>query len=263
MTPSPEQPTDVVLYEADEGVATITLARPPVNALGELVIAGLELAFDRAESDGVGAIVFASAVERFFAAGADLTLFDGLGVDGFLAYLDRLRAQIERAATGPWVSIAAIEGHALGGGLELALAVTMRVASTNARLGVPEIKLGLLPGAAGTQRLPRLIGRGPATDLLLTGRSVEGTEAHRLGLVDRLTEPGEALDVAQALAAELAAGPRHAHAAILRCIDTSAETDLDHGMAIERDEVAALFESDDGREGVAAFLAKRRPNFGR
>ena len=265
-----EEPSTVVRYArgpaaadgATGGVATITLARPPANALGEPIIEGLALAFDQAEADGVRALVLASNADRFFAAGADLTLFDGLDVDGFVAYLDRLRAQIERVATGPWLSVAAIEGMALGGGLELAMAATMRVASTTASLGVPEVKLGLLPGAAGTQRLPRLIGRGPALDLLLTGRSVDGAEGHRLGLVDRLTDPGEALTVATDLAATLAAGPGEAQAAILRCVEVASQTDLAEGLAFERGEVARLFDSPDGREGVAAFLAKRRPEFG-
>ena len=255
--------SNVVGYDFVDGVSTITLARPPANALGEPIIAGLATAFDRAEADNSGVVVIRSAVEGFFAAGADLTLFDDLDQIGFLDYLDRLRAQIERADTGPWISIAAIDGHALGGGLELALACTIRVASVEAKLGVPEVKLGLLPGAAGTQRLPKLIGRGAAIDLLLTGRSVDGAEANRLGLVDRLAEPGStASEAAGDLAASLALGPREAHQAILRCVETAARTELADGMEVERAEVAGLFDSADGREGVRAFLAKRRPVFG-
>lgn len=254
---------DVVRYEAAGGISTITLARPPANALGEPIIAGLTSAFDRAEADDSSVIVIRSDVVGFFAAGADLTLFDGLDQAGFLDYLDRLRGQIERADTGPWISIAAIEGHALGGGLELAMACTIRIASAESELGVPEVKLGLLPGAAGTQRLPRLVGRGPAVDLLLTGRSVGGAEALRLGLVDRLApEDSTASAVAADLANRLARGPRQAHQAILRCVEAASRTELVQGMEIERDEVAALFDTADGREGVSAFLEKRRPTFG-
>lgn len=256
-----EDPQQVVRYELSDGVATITLARPPANALGEPVIVGLSRAFDQAEADSVGVVVIRSEVGGFFAAGADLTLFDGLERDGFLAYLDRLRAQIERAGSGPWISIAAIDGHALGGGLELAMAASMRVASPTAKLGVPEVKLGLLPGAAGTQRLPRLIGRGPALDLLLTGRSVDGSEAYRLGLVDRLAEPGHVDADVDELARALARGPLGAHQAILRCVEGADRLDLRSGMDVERAEVATLFDSADGREGVAAFLSKRRPEF--
>ena len=250
-------------YEFADGVTTITLSRPPANALGEPIIAGLAAAFDQAEADNSAVIVITSAVSGFFAAGADLTLFDNLDQAGFLDYLDRLRAQIERAHTGPWVSIAAVDGHALGGGLELAMACTMRVASAGAKLGVPEVKLGLLPGAAGTQRLPRLVGRGDAIDLLLTGRSVGGSEALQMGLIDRLAGEGvSAVEAAGVLAASLAHGPREAYQAILDCVDAAAQSDLGTGMQFERDQVARLFESPDGREGVQAFLEKRRPSFG-
>ena len=253
----------VVGYEFADGVTTITLSRPPANALGEPIIAGLAAAFDQAEADNSAVIVITSAVSGFFAAGADLTLFDNLDQAGFLDYLDRLRAQIERAHTGPWVSIAAVDGHALGGGLELAMACTMRVASAGAKLGVPEVKLGLLPGAAGTQRLPRLVGRGDAIDLLLTGRSVGGSEALQMGLIDRLAGEGvSAVEAAGVLAASLAHGPREAYQAILDCVDAAAQSDLGPGMQFERDQVARLFESPDGREGVQAFLEKRRPSFG-
>jgi len=253
----------VVGYEFADGVTTITLSRPPANALGEPIIAGLAAAFDQAEADNSAVIVITSAVSGFFAAGADLTLFDNLDQAGFLDYLDRLRAQIERAHTGPWVSIAAVDGHALGGGLELAMACTMRVASAGAKLGVPEVKLGLLPGAAGTQRLPRLVGRGDAIDLLLTGRSVGGSEALQMGLIDRLAGEGvSAVEAAGVLAASLAHGPREAYQAILDCVDAAAQSDLGTGMQFERDQVARLFESPDGREGVQAFLEKRRPSFG-
>ena len=253
----------VVGYEFADGVTTITLSRPPANALGEPIIAGLAAAFDQAEADNSAVIVITSAVSGFFAAGADLTLFDNLDQAGFLDYLDRLRAQIERAHTGPWVSIAAVDGHALGGGLELAMACTMRVASAGAKLGVPEVKLGLLPGAAGTQRLPRLVGRGDAIDLLLTGRSVGGSEALQMGLIDRLAGEGvSAVEAAGVLAASLAHGPREACQAILDCVDAAAQSDLGTGMQFERDQVARLFESPDGREGVQAFLEKRRPSFG-
>lgn len=255
--------SNVVGYDFGDGVSTITLDRPPANALGEPVIAGLATAFDRAEAAGSSVVVIRSAVDGFFAAGADLTLFEDVDRIGFLHYLDRLRAQIERADTGPWISIAALDGHALGGGLELAMACTMRVASADAKLGVPEVKLGLLPGAAGTQRLPKLIGRGAAIDLLLSGRSIDGVEANRLGLVDRLAEPGStAAEAAKGLAESLARGPREAHQAILRCVEAAGRTDLADGMEVERAEVAGLFDSADGREGVRAFLAKRRPVFG-
>jgi enoyl-CoA hydratase len=207
-------------------------------------------------------MVVTSALPGYFVAGADLHLLDGLDPDAFLRYLDRLRRVVDRIAAAPWLSLAAIEGHALGGGLELAMACTLRVASTSARLGVPEVKLGLLPGAEGTQRLPRLVGRGPALDLLLTGRSVAGEEGLRIGLIDRLVAEGRAHDTAIDLATTLAAGPRAAHAAIVRCVEAATAVPFAEGVEVERRELAALFVSEDGREGVRAFLDKRRARFG-
>jgi enoyl-CoA hydratase/carnithine racemase len=244
------------------GVGIVTLARPPANALGDNVIAGLDAACDRADASRVGAVVLRSSVPGFFVAGADLKLLDGLDADRFLDYLDRLRAVLDRIAGAPWLSLAAIEGHALGGGLELAMACTLRVASETARLGVPEVKLGLLPGAQGTQRLPRLVGRGPALDLLLTGRSAKPDEALRIGLVDRVVAAGAAEAEALAWATTFAAGPREAHAAIVRCVDAAQDLTLADGVAVEKAELATLFSTPDGREGVRAFLEKRPARFG-
>ncbi|MPY93867.1 MAG: enoyl-CoA hydratase [Acidimicrobiia bacterium] len=255
--------SDVVAVEVgDDGVVLVTLRRPPANALGEAMIAGLGSACDRAEAVGAGAMVVRSAVAGFFAAGADLHLLDGLDRDRFVAYLGRLRAVLDRIAAAPWVSVAAIEGHALGGGLEVAMACTLRVASDRSRLGVPEVKLGLLPGAEGTQRLPRLVGRGPALDLLLTGRSAGGEEAYRIGLVDRLVPEGRADAEARAWAAAFAAGPRQAHAAIIRCVDAARDLPLEDGVEVERREIVALFDTADAGEGIRAFLEKRPPRFG-
>lgn len=248
--------------DAGGGVVRVTLQRPPANALGDAVIDGLDAACDTADAAGAGAVVVTSTVPGFFAAGADLHLLRTLDGPGFLAYLDRIRAALDRIATAPWVSIAAIDGHALGGGLELAMACTLRVASSRATLGVPEVKLGLLPGAAGTQRLPRLVGRGPALDLLLSGRSMGGEEALRTGLVDRLVAAGRADDEALTWARSFAAGPRPAHAAIVRCVDAARDLPYAEGVEVEKRELAVLFDSDDGREGIRAFLEKRPPRFG-
>jgi enoyl-CoA hydratase/carnithine racemase len=243
------------------GVVRVTLQRPPANALGEGVISGLEAACDQADAARAGAVVVTSSVPGFFAAGADLKLLRGFDRAGFLDYLDRLRAVFDRVATSPWLSVAAVDGHALGGGLELAMACTLRVASERARLGVPEVKLGLLPGAAGTQRLPRLVGRGPALDLLLSGRSMGGAEAQRVGLVDRLVADGEADAEALAWAGAFASGPRQAHAAIVRCVDAARDLPYAEGIEVEKRELAVLFDSDDGREGVRAFVEKRPPRY--
>lgn len=169
---------------------------------------------------------------------------------------------LERIAALPQLSIAAIDGFALGGGLELSMACTIRVATPRSKLGVPEIKLGLLPGAAGTQRLPRLVGRGAALDLLLTGRSADGGEAARLGLVDHLVADGEADAAAAELARHLGSGPFEALAAIVRCVDAAHDLPFAEGMAVEQDEIVRLFGTADAREGVRAFLEKRPAEFG-
>lgn len=207
-------------------------------------------------------IVVRSEVDGYFVAGADLKLLAGTDTEGFVRYLERLRGVLERLAALPQLSIAAVDGFAFGGGLELAMACTLRVATPRAKLGVPEIKLGLLPGAGGTQRLPRLIGRGPALDLLLTGRSIGGEDGARLGLVDRLAADGEANAVAADLAARFADGPAEALAATVRCADAARDLPLREGLAVERDEIVRLFTTPDAREGIRAFIEKRAPEFG-
>lgn len=250
-----------VATSVQDRIATITLGSAPANALSEELKEGLAGALDEAEAAGARVLVLTSSVPGYFAAGADLKLLGAADRSRFEQYLDGLRAVIERVAALAQLSIAVIDGHALGGGLELAMACTMRVASPRSRLGVPEIKLGLFPGAGGTQRLPRLVGRGAALDLLLTGRSVSGEEAARIGLVD-LVVGEEALHAeAMRIAASFAAGPFDALAATLRCVDAARDLSLSEGMAVERAEILNLFDSADAREGIAAFLAKRRATF--
>jgi enoyl-CoA hydratase len=178
-----------------------------------------------------------------------------------VAYGASMRAVLDRIAALDRPSVAVIEGQALGGGLELALACTLRVGSAMARLGLPEPKLGLIPGAGGTQRLPRLVGRGRALDMLLTAREVAADEAIVMGLLNRVTEPGGALDAALALAGQLAALSRPAITAILRCVDDAAELPLAEGMAREAVRVTDLLVSPEGREGLAAFIEKRPARF--
>ena len=158
----------------------------------------------------------------FFAAGADIKHMSAVDAASFREYGDALRGGLERLSALPMVSVAAIEALALGGGLELAMACTLRVAAAGARLGLPEVKLGLIPGGGGTQRLPRLVGRGRALDIMLTGRQVEADEAFWIGLVDRLAEPGEtARAAAWQLAHELAAASTPAQLAVVRTVDAA------------------------------------------
>jgi enoyl-CoA hydratase len=237
-----------------------TMCNPPANQLGTSLVDGLTAALDAFGDSPARVLIIASAIEGFFAAGADIKLMASADPATFRAYGESLRAVLDRIAVLDRPSVAAISGRALGGGLELALACSLRVGSTTARLGLPETKLGLVPGAGGTQRLPRLVGRGRALDLLLTGRETGADEARAIGLLDRLTA-GDAVAEALELAGELAAMSRPAQAAILRCVDDAGELPLAEGLAHEASRVAELFDSDDGREGLAAFLARRSPQF--
>lgn len=242
------------------GIARIDLARPPANALGLPIIEGLDQALDEAIAGGARIVVIASALDGFFAAGADIKLMATVPLAGFEEYGDKLRAVLARLAAPQLITIAAVEGLALGGGLELAAACTLRVAGAGAKFGVPEVKIGLIPGAGGTQRLPRLIGRGRALDLILTGRQVPAEEAAAMGLVDRLVPAGQALETALQLAAELRTASATAQAAAIRAVD-AADLPFAEGMLVERTEVGRQFEGD-GREGLTAFLEKRPADFG-
>lgn len=237
------------------GVATITLDSAPANALSAALLVALRDAVGSPPVRSARVVVIGSRLDRFFAAGADLKLLATLDRGGFAAYLAALRGVLDDIAALPQPTIAAVGGMALGGGLELALACALRVASHGARLGVPEVRLGLLPGAGGTQRLPRLVGRSRALDLLLTGRAVDGEEAQRLGLVDRLAADADA--EAAALATEIAAFPAGSTQAIVRCVGAAAGDDPGPGMRTELDELLERFAADDGRAGIQAFLARR------
>jgi enoyl-CoA hydratase len=242
-----------------DDVVTLALRRPPANALGLPIIDGLDAALDEVPEARV--IVVASRVVGFFAAGADIKHMATVDGAEFAAYGDALRAMLGRVAAADRVTIAAIDGLALGGGLELALACTLRVGSERATFGLPEVKLGLIPGAGGTQRLPRLVGRGRALDMMLTGRSLDAAEAHAIGLIDRLVAPGEAETVALALAREVRALSQPALHAVVRSVDSAADLPLGEGLGHERSEEQALFERGEAREGITAFLEKRPPDF--
>jgi enoyl-CoA hydratase len=254
-------PGEVVTWTRGERLVVVRLAHPPVNALAAPVVAGLDAALDAFDASDARVLVIVSAVPGFFVAGADLRAMGGLDQEGFRRYLDALRRPIERIASAGRPSIAVLEGQALGGGLELAMAASLRVAGRDARLGLPETRLGLIPGAGGTQRLPRLVGRGRALDLMLTPRTIDAAEAHTIGLVDRLVDAGHAEKAAFAWAAELATLPTSALTAVLACVDGAHDLPLAEGLAREADRVADLFAGDDAREGVAAFLERRRPVF--
>src|SRR6201989_2909242 len=216
----PESALDeVVTWErGEDDVLRVVLQRPPANALGLSLIEGLEAALDQ----DAGVVVIASRVPGFFAAGADIKHMATVDAAEFSAYGAALRGALNRLADR--LAIAAIDGVALGGGLELAMACMLRVATPRSRFGLPEVKLGLIPGAGGTQRLPRLVGRGRALDIMLTARDVGAQEAHESGLVDRLADDAEA--AALALARDLRAFSQPALHAVVRSVDRAGDLTL-------------------------------------
>ena len=242
-------------------VLEIVLNRPPANALGPAIIDGLHKGLDTADALPAKVIVVSSALPGFFAAGADIKHMSTVDAASFGAYGDALRGAVERLATHPALSVAAVDGLALGGGLELAMACSLRVAGSSARLGLPEVKLGLIPGAGGTQRLPRLVGRGRSLDIMLTGREVDAEEALRIGLVDRLVPAGTAVDAARELARELCAASPPAQRAVVRTVDAAYDRPLAEGLRYEAEQVQELFEHGEAAEGLRAFLDKRSPEF--
>ena len=253
---------EFVQLEVADGVGVVRLDRPPVNAIDIRV--GLELLEVVREAGGredVGAIVLTGG-RKLFAAGADVAAMAEMGPDEIRPVVTALGDALELLESMPKVSIAAINGHALGGGLELALAADLRYLAEDASIGQPEVKLGVFPGAGGTQRLGRLAGAGFARDLIYSGRQVGAAEAERKGLANRVLPPDGVLDAALADAAGIAAGPREAIAAAKAALRAAIEMPGAAGLALERDLFCALFGSPDQREGMLAFLEKREPKFG-
>jgi enoyl-CoA hydratase len=247
------EPSDrfVTVERRDDGVALVRLDRPKMNALSSALLAQLaEIAADLT-NEPPGAVVIWGG-ERIFAAGADIAEFGGpeearrIG-GGFRDALDAVAA-IPRAV------IAAVNGYALGGGCELALACDFRVCAENAKFGQPEILLGIIPGGGGTQRLARLVGPARAKDLILSGRQVDATEAVRIGLADRVVPAAEVLDTALAWAAELAKGAVVAQGLAKSAIDEGLSRPLAEGLTWEQDLFADVFATEDAKTGVASFL---------
>jgi enoyl-CoA hydratase len=243
-------------------VAVATLSRPPVNALDEELIARLEAIVDETAGDEDVSVLHIRSDQKTFCAGADLALMDSCfaapeGLDAMLKTVKRMQALFERLESASFLTLAEIGGAALGGGMELALACDVRVAATDAKLGLPEARLGLVPGAGGTQRLTRLCGRGIANRLILGGEVINGAEAERLGIV-QWTQPREQLaEWTNKLAAKFAEAPRAALAASKRCIAAANDLGRD-GYAEELAATRELYEHPETRRRVAEFLRRKR-----
>ncbi|BBL79233.1 enoyl-CoA hydratase [Rubrobacter xylanophilus] len=254
-----------VSYDREGVVGYITLDRPPANSYDYEFMRELGEAVRAAEEDaGAGAVVLRSANERFFSAGADVKAFAASTTEENMRMIREAHRNLARIAEVPKVFIAQISGTALGGGLEIALACDLRFgAEGEYYLGLPEVTLGLLPGNGGTQRLPRLIGRSRALDLMVTGRRLSPAEAHELGILDRLFPAGELEERTRQYAEGLARGASEAIGKIKRAVHEGIERSLEEGLALERELIEGLFESPDAQEGIRAFTEKRRPEFGR
>jgi enoyl-CoA hydratase len=253
---------ELVLVETTDRIATVTINRPDkLNALNKGVLDALSATMKALATDAnVGAIIITGA-GRSFVAGADISEIaeeQAWGLKEFALRGQKIFRAIEKSAKPV---VAAVNGFALGGGCELALACHLRVASTKAKFGLPEVKLGLIPGYGGTQRLPRIVGRGVALRLIMTGEPVDGAEAHRIGLADGIAEPDALLATARALATTILANGPSAVATALRAVDEGMDVGMDAAMAIEAAHFGSLGNTSDMREGTRAFLEKRPPSF--
>ncbi|TAM56622.1 hypothetical protein EPN52_13580 [bacterium] len=252
-----------LLLATESGVATITINTPPVNALSAKTMTELGRAFDALEGEaGVRAVVVTGAGENVFIGGADIGEFTRIASPEDARAKMRSGAELfRRIELYPKPVLAAINGICAGGGCELALACDLRIMAEPARIGQPEIKLGIIPGWGGTQRLPRLVGPGNALMLTMTGETISAAEALRIGLVNAVVPAGAALERAGEIARLLAQRPPLALAALKRAVTTGLDEGYAAGIACEQSEMVKLFSGTDVREGIAAFLAKRSPVF--
>lgn len=244
----------VELPDRAEGIATIRLDRPKMNALNAQVQAELSAAAAEVSANADVRAVILYGGEKVFAAGADIAEMSGRGYTEAVSSSRELQASFTAVAKIPQPVIAAITGYALGGGLELALCADFRVCADNAKVGQPEILLGIIPGAGGTQRLPRLVGPARAKDIVYTGRFVGAGEAQSIGLVDRVTPASGVYEAAREWAGKFANGPTHALRAAKQAIDEGLEVDLNTGLEIERLHFTALFATEDQKIGMKSFM---------
>nr|WP_294694812.1 enoyl-CoA hydratase-related protein [uncultured Friedmanniella sp.] len=251
---APTAGAERVRLEVRDGVAVLRLDRPKLNALDAAMQRRIgELAAACAVRDDVAAVVLTGG-ERVFAAGADIHEMERFSHQEMEAHSAVLQAAFTAVARIPKPVVAAVNGYALGGGCELALCADVRIAADDATFGQPEIKLGVIPGAGGTQRLSRLVGPSRAKELIFTGRFVGAAEALALGMVDRVLPAGEVQPAAVAWAQQFVGGPALALRAAKECVDRGSEADLDTGLELERTQFAALFGTEDRASGMRSFV---------
>jgi enoyl-CoA hydratase/carnithine racemase len=251
---------ETLRFEREEAFAIITLDRPPANAISEQLVKDLAAALSSVEADEtVRAVIVTGGGDRIFCAGADLgSAFGGGDMAGFIRFGNGVLRRIERF---PKPVIAALNGHALGGGCEIAMACHFRLLKETARMGQTETNLGIIPGFGGTQRLPRLIGRTKALEFLILGTQIPAPECLALGLVNRLTKEGETLGEAKALARQIAKRPPIATRLLLDAVDDGLGAPIDTALEIETRAFLQTLRTEDAAEGMQAFFAKREPEF--
>jgi enoyl-CoA hydratase/carnithine racemase len=253
---------DTLILERVDGYAVVMLNRPPANTISAQLVLDLEAAVDDLLGDeAVRAIVLTGAGDRIFCGGADLSSAFGGGADDLEAFLRRGQTLLRRIERAPKPVIAAIQGHATGGGCELAMACHLRIMKESARIGQTESNLGIIPGFGGTQRLPRLIGRTKALELLILGTQIPAAEALALGLVNRLAKEGETVNEARALAATIAGRAPIATRLIIECVDRGLDGPIEVGIDAEVRGFLETLRTEDATEGIQAFLQKRPPAF--
>lgn len=251
---------ETLTLSAEERFAVITLNRPPANAINEQLMRDLDAAMASvAEDEGVRAVILTGAGDRIFCAGADLgSAFSGGGIENFIRFGNGVLRRIERLGKPV---IAALNGHALGGGCEIAMACHFRILKETARMGQTESNLGIIPGYGGTQRLPRLIGRTKALEFLILGSQISAQECLALGLVNRLSKEGETLKDAKALARELVKRAPVVTRLLIEAVDDGLEAPIDKALEIETRAFMKTLRTEDAAEGIQAFFAKREPEF--
>ena len=252
-----------VLVEKEAGVGVLTINRPKaLNAMNHPTLGELKAAIAELEADpAVGVVIVTGAGEKAFVAGADISEMASMGAQDAEEHARFGQSVVTAFAECRKPVIAAVNGYALGGGLELALACDVRVASENAQMGLPEVSLAVIPGFGGTQRLPRLVGPGLAKELIFTGRRVKADEALRIGLVNRVVPQGELMATCKQMAQDILANGPYAVRLAKEVVDRGLEVDLDHGLDIEQKAFGLAFATRDQKEGMSAFLEKRKANW--
>jgi enoyl-CoA hydratase len=253
-------PYETIVLDREETYAVITLNRPPANAISETLMRELNAALSDVETDGaVRSVIITGGGDRIFCAGADLgNAFSGPDVATFIRFGNSVVRRIERF---PKPVVAAINGHALGGGCEIAMGCHIRILKEGARMGQTESNLGITPGFGGSQRLPRLVGRGLALEYLILGTQIPAAECHRIGLVNRLSKEGETLADAKVLCRELGKRPPVATLLIIEAVDDGLQAPIDQAIEIEIRAFVQSLKTDDASEGIQAFFAKRPAEF--